>query len=473
MDWCCDVEHHSKNRVMLLTAVAGAGKSAVAHTIAHLCNERDILLSCFFFRAGETTSPDHLWSGIARSLAIRNQSYRRILASTLKKDPTIATAASDDQFKKLVLEPLRRIPPPDDRPLVIVIDAFDECDRDASTSLAELLRNSVSELPSSVKFFVTSRCTTVVDRYLLRNPSPISHVNIHLSDDNNLEDCKVYIRSEVPKLKALFPAIQDDWPSNLEETLAARARGLFIWASTVMKYLKNESVNPVAALNDLMDGASQDVPAEEYLDALYTTILKKCNWRDNSFKCNYPIVMGAIMTARSPLSIIEWEALLSPFLFPHTSVEDTISELRPLLTGADQRSTPIQLLHQSFRDYLKGRSASHVPVTLAPPKDQERLALRCFQMFNTEIPKVAGLGIIEKLGERDVIPTIPHEEISGQLAYACRFGWDHMLEIQEVSEVLGIEIKKFSENFVDWLEFCIRTEKYSSILPLFDWIEVS
>ena len=472
MDWCCDVGHQ-KTQVTLLTAVAGAGKSAVAHTIAHLCDERDILLSCFFFRAGETTSPDHLWSGVARSLAIRNKSYRRVLTSTLKKDPTIPTAASDDQFKKLILEPLRRIPPLDDTPLVIVIDAFDECDMDASTSLAELLRNSVSELPSSVKFFVTSRRTSVVNRYLLRHPSPIFHMTIHLSDDNNLEDCKIYIFSEVSKLKALFPAIQADWPSDLEEMLAARARGLFIWASAVMKYMKNQSVNPVVALNDLALGVSQDVPAEEHLDALYTAILKKCNWRDNSFKRNYPIVMGAIMIARSPLSIAAWDALLSPFLFPNTSLGDTISELHPLLTGADQRSTPIQLLHQSFRDYLRLRSASHVPIALAPPKDQERLALRCFQVINTEIPKVAGLGIIEKWGKRDVIPTIPQDEISGQLVYACRFGWDHLLEIQDVSEVLGIEIKKFLENFADWLEFCIRTEKYSSILPLFDWIEVS
>ena len=111
MDWCCNLEHHWKTQVMLLTAVAGAGKSAVAHTIAGLCDQRGNLLSSFFFRAGEVTSPDYLWSGVARSLAIRSQPYCMILTSTLKKDPSLATTAFDEQFRELVLGPLHRSGP--------------------------------------------------------------------------------------------------------------------------------------------------------------------------------------------------------------------------------------------------------------------------------------------------------------------------------------------------------------------------
>src|SRR6266850_2333334 len=106
MGWCRSVEHHWGKQVVLLTAVAGAGKSAVAHTIAHQCTEEDILLSSFFFRSGETTSPDHLFSGIARSLAIKRDSYCAILMSILEDAPSLATATFDEQFRKLVLEPL-------------------------------------------------------------------------------------------------------------------------------------------------------------------------------------------------------------------------------------------------------------------------------------------------------------------------------------------------------------------------------
>ena len=471
MGWCRNVEPPWKSQVVLLTAVAGAGKSTVAHTIAHQCTEHGILLSTFFFRARETASPDHLWSGVARSLAIRSESHRAILTTILENDPTIATAAFDEQFSRLVLESLCRLPPPDNAPLIIIIDALDECDEGASETLAKLLRDKVPMLPRTVKIFVTSRHTRVVDNYLLKSSS-IQVLNINLLDNENLQDCEVYIRSQVSELKGLRPAA--DWSPDLQQRLSERAHGLFVWVSTVMDYVKNKSVNPLVALEALMEGTSRDnVPAEENLDALYTAILKKCNWRDPAFKHNYPIVMDAVLAAKLPLSMDVWDALLSPLLFRKTSVEDTLSELRPLFTGTDRRSTPIQLLHQSFGDYLKWRITKYIRLELGPVMSQEWLALRCFQVINTEIQEDTALGIIERLGERDLMPTISRGDVSQQLAYACHFGLDHALEAKDVSKAFKMEIKKFLEgSIIRWLEFCVRTKRYISIYPFFDWIEV-
>src|SRR5258705_609 len=165
MDWCDSIDHGWQTQIVLLTAVAGAGKSAVAHTIAHLCHQRHLLLSSFFFSKGNVTSPEYLWSGVARSLAIKSKSYRQTLTSILKRDPSMATAAFDEQFRELILEPLHYEPPPADRPLIIVIDALDECDEGASQTLSKLLRDSVPQLPCCVKFFITSRPVRVVDSY--------------------------------------------------------------------------------------------------------------------------------------------------------------------------------------------------------------------------------------------------------------------------------------------------------------------
>src|SRR5258708_39776277 len=182
--------------------------------------------------------------------------------------------------------------------------------------------------------------------------------------------------------------------------------------------------------------------------------------------------MGAIVTAKSPLSITSWATLLSPLL--KTSVQNIISELRPLLSGTDQPSTPIQLLHQSLRDYLKQHDINKVWTMLEPATNQERLALRCFQVTNTEIRKVVGLGIIEELGDLEAIPTIPQTNVSEHLAYACRYGLDHILDVRCVSGVLEAEIKKFLQgNITNWLELCVQTERYISIYPFFDWINIS
>ncbi len=225
MDWWGDVDHA---QMALLTAVAGAGKSTVAHTIAHSCAKFNVLLSSFFFREGKITSPKYLWSGVARSLAIRSKTYRQRLTSVLENRPSImmATAAFDEQFRELILEPLRHGPPLANSPLVIVIDALDECDEDASRTLSALLRDSVPQLPRCVKFFVTSRRVRVVDDYF-RSSSSIHRLGIELLDDKNLQDCEAYIKSQVLELKGLRCLTGDDWFLGLEQKLVRHAGSRF------------------------------------------------------------------------------------------------------------------------------------------------------------------------------------------------------------------------------------------------------
>src|SRR5258706_13712637 len=230
MDWCGNVDHA---QMALLTAVAGAGKSTVAHTIAHSCAERDVLLSSFFFKEGRITSLKYLWSGVARSLAIRSKSYRETLTSVLQKDPSIAAAAFDQQFRKLILEPLRHGAPTADSPLIIVIDALDECDQDASQTLSKLLRDSVPKLPRCFKFFVTSQPVRVVDNYF-RSPSPIHCMSIELSDDKNLQDCGKYIHSQLLELKELRPVTADNWALDFAHRLVTHACGLVVLVSIMV-----------------------------------------------------------------------------------------------------------------------------------------------------------------------------------------------------------------------------------------------
>ncbi len=142
-----------------------------------------------------------------------------------------------------------------------------------------------------------------------------------------------------------------NWLPDFEQKLVTHAGSLFVWVSIVMEYLRNKTTDPVAALEDLLDldASRDDVQAKEKLDTLYTlytAILSKCNWKDKRFKHDYPIVMGAIVTAKLSLLITAWATLLSLLL--KTSLQNIISELHPLLSGTDQPSTLIQLLHQSL-----------------------------------------------------------------------------------------------------------------------------
>ncbi|KAF8341375.1 uncharacterized protein EI90DRAFT_1728165 [Cantharellus anzutake] len=110
MTWCRNTGDN-ENRLMLLTAVAGAGKTSIALTVAEQCEEEATLLLSFFFKAGEQSWPDRLLSGIASALEDHDPVYGDLIASARRKDPTLSTAPLLIQFKKLVASPLLHNPP--------------------------------------------------------------------------------------------------------------------------------------------------------------------------------------------------------------------------------------------------------------------------------------------------------------------------------------------------------------------------
>ncbi|KAF8338709.1 uncharacterized protein EI90DRAFT_3038838 [Cantharellus anzutake] len=474
MAWCHDTRD-SGHRVMLLTAVAGAGKTSIAHTIAERCaRDRSLLLS-FFFKAGEQSRPDCLFSGMARALAKRDQVYRSSIISALQDDPTLSTAPFAMQFKRLVAPPLLHTPPLSDHPMVVIIDALDECDDEAFEPLANILREEVPKLPSSIKFFITSRQFDRVNRFLSSH-SPIDRLSIDLSDDANVHDCATYIRSQLETLKDCHPDMQHklEDEEKMVEGILERAGGLFIWISTIFRYMRKASKDPIRTLEGLLSTGEKGsaVSAEGMMDRLYTTILKKCGWQVEDFVHDYPVVMGAIFVAQQPLSVAAWDAILSPSL--KSSVRYMLAELAPLLSGLEDPDNPICILHQSFRDFILERIDPQLISLRCGPVDvgQEnvKIALRCTEILNQDLSSLEGLGLIEGLRRQDVLPRIPSEKLSEHLHYACRCIVYHLSGVQEWSQELDKSVAIFlSQQATRWVEVCVRMEGYISISVLPEW----
>ncbi|KAF8338765.1 uncharacterized protein EI90DRAFT_3117849 [Cantharellus anzutake] len=452
MTWCRNTGE-SENRLMLLTAVAGAGKTSIALTIAERCaGEVDItLLLHFFFKAGERSRPDFLFSSIARTLA------------------------DHDPFTALSSSLLSERTPPSQRPYSR--SNLNECDKEVFESLADILREEVPRLPSSIKFFITSRHTDLVKRALSLQ-FPIGRLAIDLSDDTNVQDCATYIRFELQKLKNWHPNLHlQDEDKTIQEILE-RASGLFIWISTIFRYMKTANKDPMKTLEGLLDTCAKrsKAPAEGMMDRLYTSILKKCDWEDEDFVHDYPIVMGAIFVAQQPLSITAWDAILSPFLT--SLVRYSLAELAPLLSGVEDSHFPVRILHQSFRDFIVDRI---VPPSINPrciPVDvgtgNARVALRCAEILNQDLCSVKGLGLIEKLSEEVELPLIPSEESSEHSRYACRHIVHHLSGVQEPSEELDASVGVFfSQQATRWVEACVRMEGCISISLLPEWAKRS
>ncbi|KAF8344297.1 uncharacterized protein EI90DRAFT_3284695 [Cantharellus anzutake] len=478
MNWCRNTGDN-ENRLMLLTSVAGAGKTSIVHTIADRCDKEIILLLCFFFTVGEQPRPDRLFSGIAQALAKRDADYRAFIISALRKDPTLSTASFTMQFKELVASPLLHKPPPPSHPMVVIIDALDECDEEAYHPLAKILCEEVPKLPSSIKFFVTSRHVDLVNRSLSRH-FPVDHLTIDLLDDTNMDDCAVYICFQLQELKNWHPDLVhklEDEDSAVKEILD-RAGGLFIWISTIFRYMKNPRKNPMRTLESLLNTGTNrsKVPTEKMMDDLYTRILKKFDWEDEDFVHDYPIVMGAIFVAQQPLSVMAWDAILSPFL--NSSVRYALAELAPLLSGVEDSHIPVRIIHQSFRDFIVDRID---PRTISPRYthiavgvENAKVALRCTEILNKDLCSVKGLGQIGNLSEKDEMPRIPPKELSEHFRYACRHIIHHLSGVRGRSEELAGPVSMFlSQEATRWVEVCVRMENYISISLLPEWAKLA
>ncbi|KAJ6530765.1 hypothetical protein B0H19DRAFT_885418, partial [Mycena capillaripes] len=116
-------------RVVMLSGVAGSGKSTIAKTVATILAEEKTLAASFFFSCDHTDRKEinHLATTLARQLAAYSPGFRAYLTEFLEKDCTrIFEAEPHLQFQKLVVEILGKLPPCS-KPLVICLDALDEC----------------------------------------------------------------------------------------------------------------------------------------------------------------------------------------------------------------------------------------------------------------------------------------------------------------------------------------------------------
>lgn len=97
------------NRIMWLSGPPGAGKSAIAQTMAERWASDHSLAASFFFsrgKAGRGTSK-HLFSTIAYQLALRTPELRCEVGRVVERDPTISERSIDVQLRKLIVEPFQ------------------------------------------------------------------------------------------------------------------------------------------------------------------------------------------------------------------------------------------------------------------------------------------------------------------------------------------------------------------------------
>lgn len=451
----------------------------VAHTFAQRCFKSNILATSFFFdrvTAGRN-SPEMLFSTIARDLARMNDEAEASISEAIKHDPSLPTASISRQFDELILGPSSCLPA--DRPIVVVIDGLDEVSNDTNELLV-ILAEKVSSLPKNFRFLLTSRAEEGIRKFLHGKPH-IERRSMGIREHSNMEDVAKYVKHRL-KAVAADRALSADWPEkDRTNMLVKKAEGLFIWAAIVCEFLSLH-VSPGKQLDFLLSGTGQSgLCAESKMDKLYSTILSCCNWDDSDFIEGYGLVIGTIMAAKQPLSMSALQSFHSTTLV--VRVIDILRPLGSVLHGLADPAEPIHILHLSFRDFLTDRAQS-LPDCLryyiCEPQHSRRLALACLIAMEEQLREdICGIVDLSKcISEIKNVRELVASHIPEELAYACRFWTDHVVDTDGVLPPGLVDaLRRFLlTRLLQWIEVMALKELLhiatEMLIKLCDWLQV-
>jgi hypothetical protein len=286
MDWVQGLGERDRRRYfMWLYGPAGAGKSAIAQTIAELCCEFKLLAASFFFSRTATGRNDdsRLIATLAYQLCLSIPEIRTYVEDAVELDPNVFSLSLESQLQKLIIEPFSRFRDSINQDhghihsIFIIIDGLDECSS-AIYVQRHVLQIFAEIFPIPMFFLIASRPEPHIRGFFTAEPMASITTTLAL-DDSYLPnaDIKVFLETKLNAIKRDHPLncqLPESWPSTVDvDYLVRKSSGQFIYASTVMKYLESPRHWPTKRLEVIFGIMSpgKDTPFAD-LDALYSFI---------------------------------------------------------------------------------------------------------------------------------------------------------------------------------------------------------
>ena len=465
--------------ILWLHGLAGSGKSTIATTIAEYFRELGRLGAFMFFDRSNPLSsePATVVPTLCYKLASFDPTIRAAVCAQIEHDPSIAEASLRVQFTKLLREPLGSQAVLHNKgPVVIVLDAFDECgDSSSRKNLLALLARDFVKFPAAFRFVITSRREPDIEAAFSRSSNIVTR-ELDIGNNANVSDISLYLHRHLSSFRE-DPIFQlaSDWPGEEKiRALTQSSAGLFIWASTAIKFIA-EGPHPDPQLNVLLNPHPRE--AESALDALYSTALcASGNWDRHGVAADFCAVLGVIVTAREPLSDITIDHVLG-FDGPRSSTF-ILSRLHCLLQWTQgQAARP---LHASFADYLTDPNrCGGQPWFIDVSVHHELLARGCFQIMKAEL-KFNICHLKTSYVFNDNVPDLNariQDHIPVYLSYACRFWADHLQETKCTPTALSDVDDLLCHQLLFWLEVLSLIKGVHTASPALlsttDWALVS
>ncbi|KAJ7494851.1 hypothetical protein B0H11DRAFT_919998 [Mycena galericulata] len=279
MSWATDVRPEST--LLWLYGSAGAGKSAIAQTFAGYCSDQGRLGAAFFFKRGhpERGTSTRLFTTIAYQLAVAVPEFRLPIQNVVEEDKVIVARAMDIQFSRLLVEPMSQAPVREIIP-VLILEGLEECeDKKSHQEILHLFIDAIRARKLPVRVLITSRSEDHIRRILKTDDTLEICRHIELSADASAyEDIGAYLRDGFSGIRSEYSDtgidFGNEWPPpDALDHLVTKSSGIFLYATTVIRFVGDEYANPPDPRDRLNLVLSRDPQSTTTLDALYTQIL--------------------------------------------------------------------------------------------------------------------------------------------------------------------------------------------------------
>src|SRR5260221_8969631 len=428
--------------VCWVNGLAGIGKSTIARTVAE--QAKVPMASFFFVRQHDELSNANLFvASIAWEVAEKFPDFMKSVSGALQDDGLLPSKSLDTQFTVLFFQPLQNLTLT--QPLLLVVDALDECEPKGAQTILNNILSHCTKIPA-LRILITSRPENHITSIFKRANNTrkvilheIENAVIARDIQHYLEHWLKYIREQDE-----FPSIPLSWPSPVDlKILVSRAGKLFIWAATAVKFIGDTRIlDPERQLQIILSSSMSSQKPYAELDEMYWVVLS--NGIPNPDRLpEFQLLLATVILLRNPMSLQN----LSEFL--QMQIPDTrrllIHAQSVILLPQDPEGR-VEIYHPSFYDFITNSSRcddNRFRVDVA--KHERWMALHCLELLTSLSDAVYEIVPWHSLNASVDNLSMKLTAVVGQeIQYACRFWASHLGKVELVHKELSREMEKFT-----------------------------
>ena len=414
----------------------------------------------FFFKRnqGDRGNVSRFFTTITAQLARHVGSTRPKIVETLRQYPHIAEKGLVEQFERLILHPLSSYDGKLELPILLVIDALDECDGDRHVRLIiDLLSRTETIANISLRILLTSRPELPIELGF-KKISITRYDNLILQDlpeDVTRHDILEYLGEKFCEIQVENPYLPLGWPGeNNLKLLADMACPLFIFAATVCRFIGGNLSDPENELTAILNHRNDSL---DQINSMYLPILQRLaqnqTIQPKNWIADFRSIVGCIVVAFESLSI----NTLAVFIDVEPQyVSNRLKALQSVLKVSADPASPIMVHHLSFANFLLDSERQHEHNFWINAQEVHKfMATRCIHLLLNSCHLKEDICGLKKPGylRKDIVPSLIDANLPADIQYACRYWTRHFIDFQSWDAQIDEQLHMlFRSRFLFWFE---------------------